>query len=594
MRKRRIPDYLYCGLLILILIAGLPVVCLAQEFPAEPFRNLVPERPGDFPQQLPEFEPQDPSEEPLDLPLPPPPRPHGDQLSGKLQFKLKKINLTGNTVFTDEQLAPVLEPYEGRNTTTEDLFKLRNALTQYYIERGYVNSGAIIPDQKVVDGKIEIQIVEGQLTEIKVTGNDWLRDNYIIERLKIGSEDVVNIKHLQDQIKLLQQNRLIDRINAQLGPGSNPGESILLVDMEESLPYDLTLSFNNFRSPSVGEYQGEIFASLYNLTSYGDSFTARYAITEGLDNGAASYSFPISAHNTRLRLFYDRTEADIIEDPFDLLNIESTTESYGASLRHPFYQTPQKQLIGEIIFEKRRSKTTFQFPGVPREPFDFSGVENGKSKVTALRFVQEWVDRSSSRVLALRSVFSWGIDTSRLLDDQNFPINSSDYFAWLGQFQWVQRLADTDFQLVVRGDVQLTPDSLLPLEKFAIGGANSVRGYRQNQFVRDQGAVGSVELRYPVFRLPIPGLSESLVDGTVQFAGFYDIGWSENTNQISLEGTTVPPTVISSAGIGVRWDPHRKIHSELYWGIPFRKIRTGGEHSLQDSGIHFLLNISLF
>ncbi len=221
--------------------------------------------------------------------------------------------------------------------------------------------------------------------------------------------------------------------------------------------------------------------------------------------------------------------------------------------------------------------------------FSFSeGPINGVSNVTVLRFLNEWVDRSSNQVLALRSTLSWGIDAFGATNN-NGNIADGRFFAWLGQFQWVRRLWDTDNQVLIRTDVQLTPDPLLPLEKFAIGGANSVRGYRENQLVRDNGAVASIEFRFPVFTLPIPGISRGPADGRVQFATFYDFGWSKNEN-----GASPDPRTISSAGIGLRWDPHQKIHAQVYWGIPFRNVDEGGEHSLQDSGIHFLLNMQLF
>ncbi|MGB3650239.1 MAG: ShlB/FhaC/HecB family hemolysin secretion/activation protein, partial [Rivularia sp. (in: cyanobacteria)] len=51
-------------------------------------------------------------------------------------------------------------------------------------------------------------------------------------------------------------------------------------------------------------------------------------------------------------------------------------------------------------------------------------------------------------------------------------------------------------------NTQLTPDSLLSLERFSIGGVDTVRGYRQNQLVSDNGVLGAVELRIPLTENP--------------------------------------------------------------------------------------------
>ena len=545
---------------------------------------FTPERPGeDRREQLPEI----PLEKPSPLPeLIPPPSlgPKAPSLSTQLQVLVKKIQLTGNRVISQEELGKVTAPYENRTLSSEDLQSLRQALTLYYIKKGYVNSGAVIPDQAVKEGVIEIRIVEGKLSDIELSGNDRLRDSYIEKRLRLGSEEALNLHVLQERMQLLDQDRRIERLNAQLKPGIQPGEGVLQVLVEEARPYELGVSFNNHYSTSVGELRGEVYAGHYNLTGFGDVLTARYAITEGTNSVGASYSFPFTARDTRLSLYFDRGGSDIVEEPFDAIDITSETETYGLSLSHPFYRIPRRQLLVELVFERRRSET-FIFGDTP---FSFSpGPRDGKSDVTVLRLRQEWVDRSPAHVLALRSTLSFGLDALGATQNGG-DIPDGQFFGWLGQVQWVRRLWDTDNQVLVRGELQWAADPLLPLEKLGVGGASTVRGYEENLLVRDRGFVGSVEFRIPVFRLPLAFITKEPEDGQVQLATFYDFGWSEN-----VEESSPNPRTVSSAGLGLRWDPHPKIHSELYWGFAFRNVNTA-EQGLQDNGIHFALDVGLF
>ena len=64
--------------------------------------------------------------------------------------------------------------------------------------------------------------------------------------------------------------------------------------------------------------------------------------------------------------------------------------------------------------------------------------------------------------------------------------------------------------------MQLTPDPLLPIEQIAIGGIDTVRGYRENQLVVDNGWMTSAELRIPLGQVTVPGLSEAPDDGALQ------------------------------------------------------------------------------
>jgi len=567
-----------------MLVGGTTTIAVAAEI------LPVPERPrgGSLqPEPLPEVPLEPPPAPALTLP-PVPSAPKHERLSSQLRVSVKRIQLTGNTVFSDAELSPLITPYEGRAITSEELQNLRNALSLHYLEHGYINSGAVIPDQDVNDGVIEIEIIEGRLTDVALGGNERLRDSYIRQRLMLNSDQPLNLETLQDDIQLLQQNRLINRVNAELEPGLQRGESLLRVLVEERRPYDLGVSFNNQRSPSVGSFQGEVWSTLYNPTGFGDSLYARYGFTEGLDDVDAGYSIPLNVHDTQLQIYVDRSKADIVEEPFDEADIEIKTRTYGISLTHPFYRTPRRQFHGSISFEKRRSET---FILGERESLSL-GPENGKSDVAVVRLGQEWLDRGLNRVISARSIFSVGLDVLGATKNSG-DIPDGQFISWLGQFQWVQRLWDSDTQLLVRSDLQLTPDALLALEQLGIGGAYSVRGYRENLLVRDNGWVTSAELRFPVGKLPLPWFKEGAGDGQVQLAVFFDFGWGWNNKRLNVDSATPDPKRIYSPGIGLRWDPNTHINAQLYWGKALKDVDVGGEHDLQDSGIHFALNVRL-
>ena len=110
----------------------------------------------------------------------------------------------------------------------------------------------------------------------------------------------------------------------------------------------------------------------------------------------------------------------------------------------------------------------------------------------------------------------------------------------MGQAQWARRLGVLDTELIARTDLQLAKEALLPLEQIAVGGRFSVRGYRENQLVRDNGWLASVEARIPVIR-------ERRWANYVQVAPFVDVGHAWNTNRPTPELTT-----LASVGLGLR------------------------------------------
>lgn len=119
---------------------------------------------------------------------------------------------------------------------------------------------------------------------------------------------------------------------------------------------------------------------------------------------------------------------------------------------------------------------------------------------------------------------------------------------------------------------------MLTPEQFSIGGIDSVRGYRQNQTVADNGILGSVEVRFPLTSNP----------EVLQVAPFFDIGkvWNNQNSDPDI-------TTIASLGLGVRWLIQPDLSLRLDYGIPLTKIENQG-NSLQDNGLYFSLRYQPF
>jgi hemolysin activation/secretion protein len=167
----------------------------------------------------------------------------------------------------------------------------------------------------------------------------------------------------------------------------------------------------------------------------------------------------------------------------------------------------------------------------------------------------------------------------------------------VGQAQYVRRIFDIpafrdkpdqygwnilrETTLVLRANAQLSNKALLSLEQFSIGGMQSVRGYRENQLLRDEGVFASVEARVPVWlakdKTPI-----------VSLAPFFDFGDGWNSDKLNKDYQT-----IYSAGVGVLVNATRHAQVTVYWGHPFVDLHDP-KTSLQDYGLHFAVSINAF
>jgi hemolysin activation/secretion protein len=523
---------------------------------------------------------------PPTITLPAPPGPAKEQAGLHLKSVfVRKIVVTGSTVFKADEISRVTAPYENRNVTMEDMESLRRALTILYINKGYINSGAIIPDQKVVDGVITFQIIEGKLTHIDVEGNKWFRETFLRDRIALGVGAPVNISPLQDRLQILQQDQRIQRIHAELRPGAAPGESELKVKVEEKPPFSVWLAFNNYQPPSVGAERGLLTLAHQNLTGHGDILSLTYGRSEGLSPQFDTwYAIPINVYDTTLLLRYRVNDFAVVDKEFGPLDISSKSEIYELTLRQPIYRTLNQEFALALTIEHEYNKTYLS-----GEPFSFApGVQDGREVVIPVRFSQEWTYRTQRQVIAARSRFSYGLHTEDATINNNKSIPDGRFFAWLGQFQWARILGFWDTQLIFRADVQRSNDSLLPLEQIVIGGRYSVRGYREDLLVRDQAIIASLEARVPIIQ------NKRWAD-YIQLCPFYDYG-----RGTSKDFPTSDPEDISSVGLGLRWAAplikkpfELRADAEVYWGYALRKIDLPYDDP-QDAGIHFQFAITGF
>jgi hemolysin activation/secretion protein len=551
-------------LIALALAGALPA--LAQVPPAE---RAPAERPP-----LPDFL-KEPAKPPVQLP-PAPVVPEG-RLSAALRVFVERYRVTGATAFGAEELEKVLAPWTGRMVGNEELEEARLALTRHYVAAGYVNSGAVIPDQKIERGTVEIQVIEGRLVEIVETGAHGFRPGFIRDRLALGAGPPLNVNRLQERMQILLQNPQIERINAELQPGLKPGEAVLRVDATEGKRHSVGMQYANNRSPAVGAERMELAFGFRNALGLGESWGLRVGDSDGLEDWLASVAVPVGARDTMLSLRVEENRARVIEPPFDRIDIANRSRFTEVGIAHPVWRTLSREVALGAALTRRRNASFLL-----GQPFAFTpGLRDGRSTVSALRLSADWTDRSAESVFAARMTLNLGIDRfGATVSDAGNP--DSKFRTTLVQLQWARRLPGEQGQILLRADLQRSNDVLLPSEKLGIGGASTVRGYRENTLVKDNGAILSAEYRRAVGKFAPLGLNLGEEDGLLEVAVFFDAGAGRDENEAGGG-----PRRLRAFGPGVRWTPVRGALVQLYKGFALDKVAVR-DPKLPDRGVHFL------
>ena len=478
------------------------------------------------------------------------------------RFAVEAILVTGNTAFDEAELEPVFQEFVGRSLTIGELQEIADRITQLYLNEGFLTSRAIL-ETPTGDGTVRIQVIEGEIEAIEVEGNERVSDSYIRSRVALGANTPINQFALEDQLRLLRLDPLFDNVEASLRAGTGLGQSILIVRVTEADSFFGAVSLDNYSPASVGSERMNLELGYRNLTGLGDTASAllRRTTTGGARLYDFNYRVPVNPSEGTLAIRVAPSDFDITDPAFDQLNINGSTDLYEVSFRQPFIRTPRTEAALSVGLSYRDGETLF------------GDIILSESTITALRFGQDLVLRDSEGAWSVRSQFSFG---TSLFDATTEGNPDGQFFSWLGQVQRVQIL-NPDMLLILQGDVQLTPDALLASEQFSIGGGQSLRGFRQNARLGDNGVRLSAENRITI------GRNEAGAP-TFQLAPFADIGWVWNDGDNPQDTPDQP--FLAGVGLGLLWQPSPQFDLRLDYAFPLIDLDDRGNNA-QDEGFYF-------
>jgi len=496
--------------------------------------------------------------------------------------RIHRIVFQGNAAISTEELNGVVATYLGRDLDEADLEELRLHITRHYIERGFVNSGALFGDAPVAGDELTVRLVEGHLTTIRLRGMERLADDYVLKRLAPDPQAAFNMDQLRERFQRLLDDPLFKRMNARLLPGDRPGEAVLDVDVVRAVPYQLSVFANNYRPPSIGENVLGISDWVRNVKGYGDYLElSAQRPAEAADGTRTSlgWQMPLNTVGTQLSVQLDHGVSSVVEEPMRDLAIQSSLASQELGVRQTLLETFNQKLSLGLNRLERQNQTTLA--GLP---FSFVAAEpTGRVKVSAWRFWQEYNWRTERQVLTLRSTFTSARNNLQnvggLPQGATVPADQN-YKVWLGQAQYARRVLDNGAQFIWRGTLQQTSARLLSLDRMSIGGIYTVRGYRENELLRDKGQIVNFEFDYPLMRPSEQGIGLALIP-------FYDLGRGQNQAE--------PADTLSSVGLAARLN-WRGIRLDVVLAKRLQQPGEGrpGGGSLQDRAIHAQLAYDFF
>jgi hemolysin activation/secretion protein len=490
-------------------------------------------------------------------------------LSGAGKIWIKAVRITGNHSIGAEELELIVKSYVGKELDLAELKSIADLITEEYQRKGYTLARAYIPAQEIKDGIVEIAVLEGRVGEIAVRGNKHYSTDFIKSGFApVLQEGIIRQSALEKALLLLNENTDL-KAKAVLQAGEEPGTTDIVVHVEDRLPLHLALDYNNFGSTFVSRnrFGAELTLSKF-LFIEGSSLSVRGVMgsdPSDLLYGRTSYSLPINNHGTKLGFAAFGGDFDVGRE-FAELNIKGKIWGYTFSFSHPFSKTRFHSLTSELGFESKDTKEFFLDSLSSRDRIRMlkAGVNYELTDSTGRNFISFYLFQGLGAALG-------AMENN---DPKSSRVGADNRFTRLNlHLARAHRLNDL-FSLILRGSGQVSTDSLVASEQFSLGGADTVRGYPQGEFLGDDAYNVGAELR-------ISPLANREI---AQLAFFIDHGAVSVKRPASGQKKYRD---LTGAGLGLRLSLPYDLHARFDIGFPVKpaKASSGGRPTYYVQGV---------
>ncbi|MFA7001665.1 MAG: ShlB/FhaC/HecB family hemolysin secretion/activation protein [Candidatus Omnitrophota bacterium] len=487
-------------------------------------------------------------------------------------FELKTIRYTGNDSIPSSELDAISAGYLKKKVGMKDLKELASRIKKEYRDQGFIGAYVYLPPQDVTTGDVQIAVIEGLVGEVEVKDNKWFSERVIKRMLGITSGSVLFYDQLRAGLSFLNRQRDL-KARAVLKPGKEPKTTDVEVSVKDHFPIHVGTEVHNLGTRDTGRARWGASLTDTNVFGQMDQLTGRFQIGEGAVAVGARYNIPVHSSGTVLGFSYSYSHVKVGGD-FKALNVKGDATSYGVDVYQPVYRKSYADIALTTGFDLKSAQNNMLGQKAGRD--DLRILNTGINIETTDRYGKTYFPHS------FHFGFSDFMGSSPKNHNGSVRANaSSQFFIYRTSMIRYTRLP-LGMMHSLRGSAQLTDFSLPPSEQFRLGGAFSVRGYSEGDYMADYGAFLCNEVFIPTYFFPkgwrLPH-SKEMLRNQIQGVGFFDFGGGGLRSPLAGERDT---RMLSGGGGGIRVHLFDKVFARLQWAG-----RTGSKPSTGSDGVFY-------
>ncbi len=468
----------------------------------------------------------------------------------KVFVTLKSINLTGNTAIPKAQLQAIWRPYVGKRVSVQTVFDISAKISDRYRNEGYVTSMAYLPPQEISGGHINIQVVEGFISQTSVDPRSTrfaALYNYYLAQIR--KKRPFNLKEADNYIYLAQKTPgyTVHPI-VKADPAIDHGTS-LIFNVKKEKAASAYFNTSNY-TRDIGFVLGGMVPNIMWQSKTYLNFDSAYILkhSTGVDFKHTQF---LNKYGTRGYFEYKYTRSDKIvstDSGEGELKRKTSAHFFNVMVMHPlvYKRDAAWKMRGSLDINMPSSEATF----------NGSSVIDKYDRLLTLRvgslFNATW-DNIFAEVSFLFSQGLLNVDQT-----QTSKPDSKGRFSKLGIYSIFNYNTSFGVSVLAIINGQWGFHSLPHAEEIQYGGSLVGRGYNAGDISGDSGIGGVLELRYDGSFLPhsLP-FSQLFISGDGGVARHKGVAFDKQND------------TVASFSLGWRFGFRVGLNGELRAGFPF-------------------------
>ena len=479
-----------------------------------------------------------------------------------------------------QQLLDAARDEQPQGFTIGQMEAVTNRITNYYRSKGLILAKAVLPVQTVTDGVVDIQVIEGHLGRVLAENNRVYSTRALSRPFNNLKGRPVSQKEAESALLILTDFPGLAAFG-MFQPGQKVGEADLLIRVPNEERFNASLRVDNHGSETTGIYRGRGQLHWNNITGNADRLSITVQQSAQPQNSQyAALDYHIFFNRYWQAGGYARLNTFDVGGEFESLEISGESSQYGLYGHYQWLRSRERNLSTKLELASKYATTERTGDQINEDRLTLLNIginyDSVDTRFSGLNYAGLEISQGFNDLLGAMgdSASAYELDSDLRPSrqggergaDGRSPYAEGAFTKALAFYSRLQNLTESS-SLLLRTELQYSGDILVPMEQYAVGGADHVRGFTSSYTMYDTG--GLVSLEY-ILQAPLLGDRQAFGGwrwrDMLQFSIFYDHSLGEKNSPMPNEPEGMYQ--MSGAGVGIRFNIPNQLTSRIQLATP--------------------------